>query len=434
MSCNVPYRRAYLLAFLGIFLLTACAKIHLNRIPEPPPTAKLRVYVLALTGHGTWNTPQKEFAAKTEQAVERFLEETGIYEVVTKQDVRAVLGEQDVSRWQIASDDWSTARSIGRALHADYVMVIERSIGGAGGGGDFSVDNVLINTETGKKYGSWYILSRVKARDRNKTVKLIRATHRNIFQSAKKDMLATAIKKGKRIAQPKKIAAVTTALPPHPAPAAPQEPAIPQKPIVPQISAPTTAAQKPIPPPVQKKTEQPEPMMAQEPAAPTPMQQEAMQKTSKPEWMKEVRLEEALTLRPDSAKGTKLVVYDLESPENYRPAALILSEALREELFVLKKFVLVNREDLQKVLEEMALQQTGLIDEKQAIKTGKGLAANQVVTGRLGLLDKTYVLQAKRIDVETFATLGLTSMKFKQGQEDEVLSHMKDLAKKLSGL
>jgi hypothetical protein len=399
----------YSLALLAVFSLAACAKIQLNTIPEPPPTAKLRVYVLALTEHGTWNSPHKEFAAATERNVGHYLHETGIYEVVSNQDVRAVLGDQDLSRWQMASGDWSTAREIGRALHADYVMVIERSIGGAGGGSDFSVDNVLINTETGKKYGSWYVLSRTKARDRGKTVRLIRATHRNIFQSAKEDMLATAIKKGKRISQ--------------------QQPLLTKTPV-PQTSALTTTPRKPTVPSAQQKAEEPKSLMVREPAAQHP----TAKQPAKPAWMQEVRLEETLTRQSDVAKGTKLVVYDLESPEPFRPAALILTEALREELFALKKYVLVNRENLQKVLEEMALQQTGLIDDRQAVKTGKGLAANQVVTGRLGLLGKTYVLQAKRIDVETFATLGLTSTKFQQGEEDEVLSKMPDLARKLSGL
>lgn len=392
--------------FLTVFFLAACAKIQINTIPEPPPTTKLRVYVLALTGHGNWLTPHKEFVAGTTRIVGQHLKETGIYEVVSKEDVRAVLGSQNLAHWQIASGDWSTARKIGKALHADYVMIIERNIGGATGGGDFTVDNVLINTKTGKKYGSWYVLSRVTARDRDKTAQLVRATHQNIFRSAKEDMLATAIKKGKR-------ASLT----------APRQPVLPP-----------AIARKPIPEPVRKKAEQPEPMAIQEPTASAPMQHPTAEQPAKPSWMKEVKMEEALTQRTGPAKGTKLVVYDLESPENYRPAALILTEALREELFILKKFVLVNRENLQKVLEEMALQQTGLIDEKQAIKTGKGLAANQVVTGKLGLLGKTFVLQAKRIDVETFATLGLTSAKFQQGEEDEVLSKIPDLARKLSGL
>ena len=86
-----------------------------------------------------------------------------------------------------------------------------------------------------------------------------------------------------------------------------------------------------------------------------------------------------------------------------------------------------------KVLEEIALQQTGLIDEKQAVRTGKGLAANQVVTGRLGTLGKVFLFQTKRTDVETFATLGMSSARFTQGQEDEVLAQLPGLARTLAG-
>jgi len=39
----------------------------------------------------------------------------------------------------------------------------------------------------------------------------------------------------------------------------------------------------------------------------------------------------------------KLVVYDFDVTEQYRTVALILGEALREEVFKLKQFVLVNR-------------------------------------------------------------------------------------------
>ena len=84
------------------------------------------------------------------------------------------------------------------------------------------------------------------------------------------------------------------------------------------------------------------------------------------------------------------------------------------------------------MLQEMALQQTGLVDEKEAVRTGKGLAANQVVTGRLGLLGKTYLFQTKRIDVESFATLGLSSARCKQGQEEEMLDKMPEIARSLA--
>ncbi|MBU2621804.1 MAG: CsgG/HfaB family protein, partial [Proteobacteria bacterium] len=130
----------------------------------------------------------------------------------------------------------------------------------------------------------------------------------------------------------------------------------------------------------------------------------------------------------------RLVIYDLEAPEQYKTVALILTEVLREELFLLNRFILVNRENLLDVLREMALQQSGLIDEKQAIKAGKGLAANQVVTGSLGILGKTYLLNTKRIDVETFATLGIASTRFSKGEEEDALSRLPGLAKSLAGV
>ena len=68
------------------------------------------------------------------------------------------------------------------------------------------------------------------------------------------------------------------------------------------------------------------------------------------------------------------------------------------------------------------------------MKTGKGLAANQVVTGKLGLLGKIFVMQAICVDVETFATLGISSVKFTEGQEDEVLNKLPDFAKSLVDL
>jgi hypothetical protein len=144
-------------------------------------------------------------------------------------------------------------------------------------------------------------------------------------------------------------------------------------------------------------------------------------------------LEKILTTesKPDGRK--RLAVYDLETSEPLKVVALILSESLREELIRLGHFALVNRENLVQVLKEIELQMTGLVDEKQAVKVGKGLAANQIVMGRYGALGKTAILQAKRIDVESQGTLAMGSLKCSPGQEDELLSHMSDLARKLAG-
>ena len=137
-------------------------------------------------------------------------------------------------------------------------------------------------------------------------------------------------------------------------------------------------------------------------------------------------------LKADKGR-VNLAVYDLNTVEPYKVIAAILSEALREELFKLGRFNMVNREDMVKILGEMALQMTGLVDEKEAVRAGRGLAAQQIVLGNYGVLGKTSVLQSKRVDVETHSALGIGSLQCDFGKEDELLQHMTDLARKLAG-
>jgi hypothetical protein len=401
VSSSIPC----VLTFFAVLLtLAACAKIHINTIPPPLSTSKLRVCLLPSTGNGNFAITHEEFATWITGLVEQHLRATGMYEIASRHDVNAVVGDQNLPRWQLERDNWELAKKIGKALHADYVISIERNVGSAAGGFDYTIDNVMINTSTGKKYTSWYIVSRATRQDQARITELVKETHRTIFRKAKKDMLATAIQKSKFSTQPKKTTTITPA---------PQTPVLSPKP---------------------KRDDEPSPMKKPEQTAATSVQNPTVVKPPDRELPKDADAQKTMTKSPGPAKSTKLAVFDFDTAESSRTVALILSEALREELYLLKQFVLVNRENLQQVLQETALQQTGLIDDKQAVKTGKGIAANQVVTGRLGLLGKTYVLQAKRIDVETFATLGLASTQFKEGQEDDILSQMPDLAKKLSGL
>lgn len=143
-------------------------------------------------------------------------------------------------------------------------------------------------------------------------------------------------------------------------------------------------------------------------------------------------LEEERQTEPAKGKA-KLVVYDFDAAERLQVVSLILTEALREELFILGRFSLVNREDMVKVLGEMKLQQSGLVDEKQAVQLGKWLAANESVTGQLAVLGGTYVLQAKRTDIQTMGTLGLGSLRCAAGHEEEFLANMPALARRLVG-
>ncbi|MGO9139809.1 MAG: hypothetical protein ACLP9S_06255 [Syntrophales bacterium] len=62
------------------------------------------------------------------------------------------------------------------------------------------------------------------------------------------------------------------------------------------------------------------------------------------------------------------MVYDFDAVERLSVVALILTDALREELFILRRFLLVNSENMMQVMRELKLQHSGLVDEKEFVQ------------------------------------------------------------------
>jgi hypothetical protein len=321
--------------------------------------------------------------------VRAFLRTTGIFEMATEEEFASVTGKRTFSILDWSSKDWSLVRQVGQALHTDYAMIVGRGFSK----GFHESEMVLINIETGKRFKVLLLTKKDRSTTGKHLAQMNRVAYNKIFREAKNDLLGTAIRKGS-LAAPQ-FFMVKAPLPPPPS----------AKP------APSPVAPKPAPPP--------EPRLEEKPSA----AQEVSEKLD---------YDEVLSAEETPTTGTNLAVYDLDTIEPYRVIALILSEALRQELFKLGLFHMVNRENIVKVLEELALQQTGLVDEKEAARAGKGLAAQQIVLGRYGILGKNSVVQAKRVDVETQGTLGLGSLRCDVGREDELLAHMTELAREIA--
>ena len=486
----VNKRRLFLIFFTLIMLicLNACSTVRLGIIPPPPPTNKLRVMVQPISEpprHSrlsfplSWTTSHEEFTTATYSHIANFLEKTGIYEVVSEEDVRSVLGKQWLTGWDWEKNSWALARQVAKALYADYIMIVER--GTEGSTFLFYWKMVLINSENGKQFASYDKAGELHRTNMVKIFEVIRLAYRKIFQEARADMLATAIRRGRLATQedikkpipvPEKKVAVVVQPVPEKTIALPLPPSIPEKPSVSAIpvkeKAPTPAQapvdikrpaeipekklalapplsvpEKPVPVKVSKPAPPPEEIKTQEPVpekkvalVPPGLTPEKPVVSAVPAEEKtrdfEKKLEKAYTIKTDETGKARLVVYDFDSTQNLNVVALILTEALREELYLLGNFTLVNRENITNILQELQLQQSGLVDEKQAVQMGKWLGANETVTGKLGVLGNTLVLSAKRIDIKTLGILGLGSLRCTTGKEEELLDNMSVLAKRLA--
>lgn len=380
---------------LSLFFITmACTntRLQIKEIDEPPPSSKLRILVLPITTSQPtrgWKNTHEEFALKIYERTSKFLMKKDIYEVVPLESMTQSLGQQKLPEWKWEQDNWNLVKKVGKALHADYAMIQER-----GFNKEPYTRIVLVNLETGKVFDTFMYASRGIQGDFKNTMKI---AYKKIFKKAKGDLLATAVRKGRvtlldaKGQPPKKLSASATA----------------SKPPDRESAVVTQAAshRKPL-------------MKA---GIPSVNKQQA--KSSTPQSTR--------SDTPSSQDENRLVVYDFVSNDQFRVIGLILTEALREELLISGKFTLIDRENITQALEEMALQQTGLVDESQAIKTGRWLAANEAVFGKVGILGNIIVLQAKRTDIETMSIIAVGSLKTRIGHEEELLNGMKHLARKL---
>jgi len=518
-----------------IFSISSCTTTRFNTIPAPPSSAKLRVLVMPISiitkrqdmifgaekPSGGYLTNSHEFAQDTFNMIGKHLEETGIYTIVSKEDMMASLGTTVIETendyfW--SRDNYAPLRQGGRALHADYAIIFKRNCIG------FSTDFhlIMINMTTGGKYAYLdhialepnftYFLKRMYV--------LYQNMYKKLFADAKNDLLVTAVQRGRLLPDDYRIkpAAIPTAvaksapgkqtiealsasqpLPAIKAPAAAEKQAatkeqISEVPAVIAAKSPVTeikkeastpkvmaskvpgikpalpaAVAKPVsatspetkkPAEIKTDTKEGPPAAVASSSAPTPAKlREAIAKSAVPDIAKDTATSKVIakvtpvspTALPDKKPAmekqlekimlpvkktaddlSRLVVYDFDTVERFKVVSLILTEALREELFLLGRFTLVNRENLDQVMQEMKLQQSGLVDEKQIVEIGKWLAANEAVTGKFSVFGNNYILQARRTDIKTLGVLGLGSLKCTAGQEHEFLDNMPALARKLS--
>lgn len=135
--------------------------------------------------------------------------------------------------------------------------------------------------------------------------------------------------------------------------------------------------------------------------------------------------------RAESAEAmqnrSRLIVYDINAAEQLRTVALILSEAIRQEVFQRGAYELVNRENLKQIMEEMTFQQSGMVSDSQAVKIGQGMAAQEIMLGQLSPIGSSLVLQSKRVDMGSMSNLSLASIRCESGKEEVMLDRIKEL-------
>ncbi len=113
--------------------------------------------------------------------------------------------------------------------------------------------------------------------------------------------------------------------------------------------------------------------------------------------------------------------------------AATLTDRLMSELAKTDAVILVERNQMNEILEEQGFQQSGCTSAECAAEVGALLGVQNMVSGSFGKLGETYTIDAKMFSVESGATIKAVSKTY-VGRVDGLITEIEILAWELVGL
>ncbi len=134
------------------------------------------------------------------------------------------------------------------------------------------------------------------------------------------------------------------------------------------------------------------------------------------------------------AEGKQTVaILDFEGRGISQMEAATLTDRLMSEMVSTDAVIMVERNQMNEILEEQGLQQAGCTSAECAAEVGALLGVQNMVSGSFGKLGNTYTVDAKMFSVETGATIR-SSSKTHKGEVDGLLTIIEIVAWELVGL
>ncbi len=132
-------------------------------------------------------------------------------------------------------------------------------------------------------------------------------------------------------------------------------------------------------------------------------------------------------------KKATVAVLDFEGRNISQVEAATLTDRLISELGNTEAVTLVERRQLERILEEQGLQQSGCTSDDCVAEVGQLLGVQYMVSGSINKLGNTYTIDAKMFSVETGANIKTVSRTLR-GRIDELVPLMEAIAWELVGL
>ena len=132
---------------------------------------------------------------------------------------------------------------------------------------------------------------------------------------------------------------------------------------------------------------------------------------------------------------TTAAVMELEAKEGVSPGvAFMLSDYLRSQLVNTAKFTIVTRENMEQILKEQQFQMAGCASNECIVQAGQLLGVRKMLTGAVGKIGNTYLINLKIIDVQSGQIEKAETEECASCEEDSLLISLRNIANKIAGL
>lgn len=137
-------------------------------------------------------------------------------------------------------------------------------------------------------------------------------------------------------------------------------------------------------------------------------------------------------LHAQTQQARRIAVLDLRGDGVSESEARTLTDRLRSRLVNTRVFYVLEREQMDEVLNEQGFQQSGCVSDECLVEIGRLVGVQEMVGGSIGKIGQTYTLDLRIIDVETGRIIKTVSEDYR-GSADGLLGVLEVAAQKIAG-
>ncbi len=129
-----------------------------------------------------------------------------------------------------------------------------------------------------------------------------------------------------------------------------------------------------------------------------------------------------------SAQKIPVAVLDFEGFGISTSETLVLTSRLRNELFHVEEFQILERGLMESILAEQDFQLAGCTTDDCLVQVGRLIGARQMIGGSISKVGRTYTVSARRVDVETGQIVSVSDVDLQASLDKMLTEGMREVA------